>query len=215
METCQITFSYINKKCLEWNLDDNSNANESKMPLLWLSTRVFFQRSSKKVEWKSSLIWKLSKKLRGPRWRPVCGKLNSKRDCHVPPVHVNHATHRGIISKKEEEDGEVPTYSSSSPPLLHMMAAAPATEFSVSLSKRLIKYSTHGLSVFLLGHGQPFCTLPGIQGSGEKKVNYELATPLTDTLKKKSRVLAWWLKSGFLYTCLWPFSSYDKCNKEK
>ena len=150
METCQITFSYINKKCLEWNLDDNSNANESKMPLLWLSTRVFFQRSSKKVEWKSSLIWKLSKKLRGPRWRPVCGKLNSKRDCHVPPVHVNHATHRGIISKKEEEDGEVPTYSSSSPPLLHTMAAAPATEFSVSLSKRLIKYSTHGLSVFLL-----------------------------------------------------------------
>ena len=138
METCQITFSYINKKCLEWNLDDNSNANESKMPLLWLSTRVFFQRSSKKVEWKSSLIWKLSKKLRGPRWRPVCGKLNSKRDCHVPPVHVNHATHRGIISKKEEEDGEVPTYSSSSPPLLHTMAAAPATYGILGLTFKTI-----------------------------------------------------------------------------
>ena len=64
------------------------------------------------------------------------------------------------------------------------MELLPPQKFSVSLSKRLIKYSTHGLSVFLLGHGQPFCTLPGIQGSEEKKVNYELATPLTDTLKK-------------------------------
>ena len=127
-----------------------------------------------------------------------------------------HIVASSVRRKKKTEKFQVKTWNFSVPFFIRMMAAAPATEFSVSLSKRLIKYSTHGLSVFLLGHGQPFCTLPGIQGSGEKKVNYELATPLTDTLKK-GRDLAWWLKLGFLYKtsdhCF--LMTYEEWKKER
>ena len=63
---------------------------------------------------------------------------------------------------------------------------------------------------FCFGHGQPFCTLPGIQGSEEKKVNYELATPLTDTLKEK-KTRRWPMKN-FRFICGSSVSQYAKCS---
>ena len=52
--------------------------------------------------------------------------------------------------------------------------------------------------------------LPGIQGSGEKKVNYELATPLTDTLKEK-KTRRWPMKN-FRFICGSSVSQYAKCS---